>query len=256
MFQAGDRTGSPKAVLINETAAAKYWPGADPIGKPIALGMGGFDDRAEIVGIVGDVRYGSMDEAPVPDVYIPFRQSPQRSLAIFVKTASDPTDLVAAVRHEVGAVDKDLPVYAVRSMYRQIALATRRARLSTTLLTLFASVAVAMAALGVYGVMAYTVSRRTRELGLRIALGAEATDVVWLVLRDGVLMTSTGVAIGLLGAIASTRVLTALLYEVSPTDPGIYLLLSGVLGGVSMLASVIPAHRATRVDPTVALRYE
>jgi putative ABC transport system permease protein len=248
--------GAPKVVLINETAARRFWPSEDPIGKPIAVGTGGFDDRAEVIGIVGDVRYGQMDEPPAADVYINYLQSPQRSLMLFVKTAGNPTALTDAVRREVYSLNRSLPVFDVLSMRERIRDASSKARFTAMLLLIFASIALILAAVGIYGVMSYAVTQRTREIGIRIALGARPSEVRSLVLRRAVVLTLAGLVLGLTGAIAATRVLSTLLFEVKPTDPETYVLVAAVLGLVSLVASYIPAVRATRVDPLTALRAE
>jgi putative ABC transport system permease protein len=255
-FTPADGPGAPKVVLISEGAARKFWPGEDPIGKPIAVGQPGFGDRAEIAGIVGDVRYRQMDELPRPDVYISHLQSPQDSLVIFARTSGNPLGLAPAVRREVSALNKDLPVYDIRSMRDRIGEATSRARFSASLLGIFASIALVLAALGIYGVMSYAVNQRTREIGIRIALGAQPGDVLGPVVGRGLILTMIGIAIGVVAALASTRVLTTLLYEVKPSDPATYAVIAAVLGAVALLASYIPARRATLVDPLTALRAE
>jgi len=255
-FTAADRTGAPKVVLINEAAARRFWPGEDPIGKPIAVGQGGFGDRAEIVGIIADVRYGTMDATPGPDVFIPFAQSPRNSMVLYLRTASDPRAVAAAVRAEVRALDRNLPVYDLKTMTERISDATSSARFSAVLLGVFAAIALVLSAIGIYGVMSYAVSQRTHEIGIRIALGAEPRDVLALVVRRGLGLTVAGLVLGVAAALASTRVLTTLLYEVRPSDPPTYIVIAGILGLVAFVASYVPACRATRVDPLVALRSE
>jgi putative ABC transport system permease protein len=255
-FAATDRTGAPKVVLINETAARKFWPGEDPIGKPIAVGQGGFGDRAEIVGIVADIRYGTMDSAPMPDVFIPLAQSPRSSMVLFIRTTADPRTLAAGVRAEVRTLDRNLPVYDLKTMTERVSDATSSARFSTILLGVFGAIALVLSAIGVYGVLSYAVTQRTHEIGIRIALGAEARDVLTLVLSRGLVLTAAGIVLGVAVALASTRVLTTLLYEVKPSDPPTYIVISGVLGLAALVASYIPARRATRVDPLIALRSE
>ena len=255
-FTAADRTGAPKVVLINEAAARRFWPGEDPIGKPIAVGQGGFGDRAEIVGIIADVRYGTMDAPPGPDVFIPFAQSPRNSMVLYLRTTSDPRALAVAVRAEVRALDRNLPVYDLKTMIERISDATSSARFSAVLLGIFAAIALVLSAIGIYGVMSYAVSQRTHEIGIRIALGAEPRDVLALVVRRGLGLTVVGLVVGVAAALASTRVLTTLLYEVRPSDPPTYIVIAGILGLVAFFASYVPARRATRVDPLVALRSE
>ncbi len=255
-FEPTDRKGKTKVVLISEAAAKKFWPGQDPIGRPIGVGQGGFGDRAEIIGIVGDVRYGEMDEPPIPDVYISYLQSPRSSLMIFVRATTSPAALIPAVRRQVHELNKDLPVYDIQLLPNRMAASTARARFSATLLAVFALLALALAAIGIYGVMSYVVAQRTHEIGVRMALGAEPGNVRWLMLARGATLALAGVVIGILGSLASTRVLASLLYQVKPGDPSTYAVISAVLGVAALVAIYVPARRATRVDPMVALRAE
>ena len=255
-FTTGDRGGAPKVVLINEAAARKFWPGEDPLGKPIGVGQGGFGDRAAIVGTIADVRYVTMDATPGPDVFIPFAQSPRNNMVLYLRTSSDPRALADAVRAEVRALDRNLPVYDLKTMTERISDATSGARFSAILLGIFAAIALVLSAIGIYGVMSYAVSQRTHEIGIRIALGAEARDVLALVVRRGLALTAAGLVLGVAAALASTRVLTTLLFEVRPSDPPTYVVIAGILGLVAFMASYLPARRATRVDPLVALRSE
>jgi len=209
-----------------------------------------------VIGVVGDVRYGQMDEPPQPDVYIPHLQSSRSSLVLFVRTAGNPAALTQAVEREVHALDKNLPVYDVKTMNERIRDATSRARFSAVLLAVFAAIALVLAAVGIYGVMSYLVTQRTREIGIRIALGAGSADVLSLVVRRGATLALAGIAIGVAGALASTRVLATLLYEVKPGDPSTYIMIAAVLAAVALLASYIPARRASSVDPSSALRAE
>lgn len=255
-FGPADRRGAPKVVLVNQTAARRFWPGQNPIGKPIAIGQNDFGDRAEIIGIVGDVRYGGMDQPPDPDVYVSYLQSPRDSLVVFARTTSSPSALISAVRREVHALNKDLPVYDVKSLRERITESTSKARFSAMLLMVFACIALVLAAIGIYGVMSYMVAQRTREIGIRMALGAHAANVRALVLRRGLLLTSVGISIGAAVALATTRILAAMLYQVKPDDPLTFAFMTGILGVVALLATYIPARRATRVDPMTALRAE
>jgi putative ABC transport system permease protein len=255
-FAATDRTGAPKVVLINETAARKFWPGEDPIGKPIGVGQGGFGDRAEIVGVIADIRYGAMDSAPMPDVFIPLAQSPRSSMVLFIRTAADPRTLAAGIRGEVRALDQNLPVYDLKTMTERVSDATASARFSAILLGIFAAIALVLSAIGVYGVLSYAVTQRTHEIGIRIALGAEPRDVLALVVGRGLVLSAAGLALGVAAALASTRIMTTLLYDVKPTDPPTYVVITGFLALAALVASYIPARRATRVDPLIALRSE
>jgi putative ABC transport system permease protein len=253
-FTETDRQGAPKVVLISDLAARRFWPGEDPMGKPIGVGQGGFGDRAEVIGIVGDVRYGQVDEPPQPDVYISHLQSPRDSLVLFARTAGNPTALTRAVRQAAKSLNKDLPLYDIKTMNERISDATARARFSAILLAVFAGIALVLATVGIYGVMSYLVTQRTREIGIRIALGARSADVLWLVARRGTALALAGITLGVGGALASTRVLATLLYEVKPGDPKTYIVIGFALASVALLASYIPARRATWVDPSTALR--
>jgi len=255
-FSASDRQGAPKVVVISETAVRRFWPEEDPIGKPVGVGQGGFGDRAEVIGVVGDVRYGQMEEPPMPDVYISHLQSQRTNLLLSARTTGDPSSLYDAVRHEVRQLNKDVPVFDMKTMEDRIRDATARSRFSAVLLAVFASIAVILAAVGIYGVMSYLVAQRTREIGIRMALGAHSRDVLRLVVGRGALLAGAGIAIGLAGALAATRVLRTLLFEVKPEDPGTYVSIGILLAVIAMLACYIPARRAALVDPSSALRTE
>ena len=256
LFTPADRKDAPKVVLINEAAARKFWPGESPVGHIIAVGQGGFYDHAEIVGVVGDVRYGQMDELPRADVYLPFQQSPIGGMMIYLRTAGDPAIAVAGLREQVHALNRDLPVFDIRTMEERMRESTGKARFSATLLTVFAGIALLLSAVGIYGVMAYVVTQRTREIGIRMALGARPGDVLGLMLRRGAILAIAGVAIGTAGALGATRVLTTLLYEVRPNDAATYLAIAVLLLLVTVVASYVPARRAAAVDPSSALRSE
>jgi len=251
-----DRLGAPKVVLISDAAARKFWPGENPIGKPIGVGQGGFGDSAEIVGIVGDVRYGQMDDTPQPDVYISYLQSPRSSLVVFARTAGNPLALADGIRAQVRSLNRNVPIYDVKTMTERIRESTAKARFSALLLAVFAAIALVLAAIGIYGVMSYLVTQRTREIGIRIALGARSMDVLKLVVRRGAALAAAGIAIGAAGALVATRALAALLYQVKPDDLETYMTIAAVLGAVALLASYLPARRATWVEPSQALRSE
>ena len=255
-FTDSDQQVAPKVVLINETAARRFWPGEDPIGQHIGLGMNGFSDRVAVIGIVGDVRYGQMDEPAKPDVYIAYAQLPRGGMILYARTSGNPAALTQAVRQEVGALNKDLPIFDIKTMPERIAAATARARFSAILLAVFAGIALSLSAVGIYGVMSYLVTQRTREIGIRMALGARQADVLRLVLGRGVALAAVGTVGGVGGALAATRVLETMLYEVKPGDLETYLSIAGVLLLVALAASYIPARRAAWVDPSSALRAE
>lgn len=254
MFDGGDRLGTTKVVLINEAAARKYFPGEDPVGKRVAVYQGGFHTGADVIGVVGDIRYGTIDSMPRPDAYISYGQARRSGMMIFVRAAGDPTVLAPAVRERIRQFAPLDPIYDIRSMDARISAATSQVRLSTILLSLFAFVALSLSAMGIYGVMSFAVAQRTREIGIRVALGADRGNVLGLVLREGVLLAGTGVVIGLAAALAFTRVLRTMLFEITPSDPRTYVAIAIVLAAVLLVASWIPARRAAAVDPMVALR--
>jgi putative ABC transport system permease protein len=254
MFSDNDRLNGPKVVLLNEAAARQYFRGEDPIGKRVAVYQGGFHTGAEIIGIVGDVRYGTIDSTGRPDAYISYTQARLSRMMIFVRASGDPSALAPGVRAVVRRVAPHAPVFDIRSMSARVATASAQARFSAILLGLFAGVALSLAVMGIYGVLSFGVAQRTGEIGIRMALGAERGQVLALVLRDGAVLALIGLAIGLMAALALTRVLHTMLFEVTTTDPLTYGAMGLVLGLAVLAASWIPARRAARVDPVIALR--
>jgi putative ABC transport system permease protein len=250
-----DAVESQQVIVINQAMARRYWPDEDPVGKRMTLPFRG-DSQREIIGVVDDVKHTRLDVEGTPEMYIPYLQSPISSMTLVVRTSSDPLGLVAAVRSEVSRLDKEQPVYDVRTMEQLVSESTSSRRFNALLLGIFAGVALILAAIGIYGVMSYSVTRRAHEIGLRMALGAQVRDVLKLVVRQGMLLTLVGVCIGLAAALALTRLLSSLLYGVSATDPITFGVITSLLIGVALLATYIPARRATRVDPIVALRHE
>jgi putative ABC transport system permease protein len=257
-FDARDARDAPFVCIIDEKFAEQYWPGQDPIGK--RLKYGGADPAnpwTTVVGLVANVRYQGPDqESPRVQLFLPYTQSTFLGAALVIRTAGDPKDMAAAVRGEVLGMDPDLPVYAIRTMNEVLKESVASRRLYMTLLGIFAGVAMILAAIGLYGVMAYSVTQRTHEIGIRMALGAKAGDVLRLVVGQGMALALAGVGIGLVAAFALTRLLSSLLFAVSATDPYTFAIISLILAGVALGATFIPAHRATRVDPMVALHYE
>jgi ABC-type antimicrobial peptide transport system permease subunit len=242
--------------MINETAARKLFPGENPLGRRIGVGQGGFAQGAEIIGVVADQRFRTMEAPPEPDVYIAYAQSPRPRAIIFLRTSVKPTAVLSGVRREVQRIDPNLPVYDAATMEERVGNATARTRVTGILLALFAGVALVLSLVGIYGVVAYAVTQRTREIGLRIALGAERSAVAGMVLRYGGALVAIGLVVGLLGAFAATRVLRSLLYEVQPTDPTTFGVLTVLTGLVALAGTAAPAWRATRVDPLTALKSE
>jgi len=256
LFTSADREGAPLAVIVNETAAGRFWPGEDPIGKRVSVWFSVFTRGAEVVGVVGDVRYGPMDRPPQPDAYLPFRQAPSPTMTLFGRTEGDPVALVEAVRRHAGALDRGLPIYDIKTMRQRINDATVRVRFNVILLTAFAVIAIVLAAVGIYGVMSFAVRQRTNEIGIRMALGARSEDVVRHVVRQAGALILIGTAIGLAGALAATRVLSSALYEVQPHDPQTYVAIVMILIAASLLASYLPARRASTIDPSITLRMD
>ena len=260
VFTEQDRIGAPRVAIINQAAAEKYFPGEDPRGKRIQPHMGTDYETnekfVEIVGVVSDVRYGRLEEAIGPDVYLSSLQPTDSAQTLIVRTSIDPAAITPMVRREVLALDRNVPLTAIRTMKERAAEVTSRTRFIAVLLGLFAGLALLLASIGMYGVMAYSVTARTRELGIRIALGAQAGDVSWLVLREGATLVAAGLALGLLAAWASLRVLQSQLYDMSTTDLPTFGVVALLLAGVALVACHLPARRAAKVDPMIALRQE
>ena len=254
-LERGDEAGKRKVVLVNETAAKRFWPGQNPIGKPVSVGQGGFsDDTAYVVGVVGDVRYGTLDSLPKPDAYVSYYQSPRGRMMVFLRTAGDPTAITTAARRVIHDLVPGVPVYDVKAMAERVDTAAAAARFRAVLLSLFAGMALVLATIGTYGVIAYGVAQRTREIGIRVALGAQARDVVRMVVRQGVLLAVVGGVVGVAVALASARVLTSLLFDVKASDPLTFGGIVVVLVLAVVVASWLPARRAARVEPLEALR--
>jgi predicted permease len=252
-FSPADRPDGPKVVLINESAAKTFFGDADPVGKRISIGQAVKD--AEVIGIVGDVRQ-LPDSAPVPITYIPSRQLPEGQMIVFVRTTGDAPSIGNALRRAMHEVAPQLPVHDMQTMTQREGLATAQNRFRAMLLTAFALAALLLAAIGIYGVLSFVVTARTREIGIRIALGAERASVQRLVIGEGLVLVAAGVVIGLAGAFAGARVLRTFLFELTPSDPVTYASIVVVLGLTAVLASWVPALRASRVDPVIALRAE
>jgi predicted permease len=243
----------PRVLLVNQTLARRYWPNQNPIGKRIVVGRA--NEGSEVVGVLGDVHNNGLASDTRPEIYIPFAQLPWASMNLLVRTAADPRGFAAAVRRCVLAVDKDQPVTKVRSMEEVLSEGAQQQRFVTTLLGGLAAIALVLAIVGIYGAVAYSVSQRTQEMGIRMALGADRRDILRLVLRQGLGPASMGIAIGLAASFALTRLMAKMLYRLSATDPATFAAGALLFAAVAMLASYLPARRATRVDPVVALRW-
>ena len=260
VFTELDNSKGQRVAVVNEALARQYWPNADPVGQRIKLGSGrtlrnGAADLT-IVGVVGDIRSDGFDTASAPRIYVSEPQAPAYGSVVYLRTADDPGVLGQAIRREVQAVDPGVPVFAIRTMDDVVARTLAARRFALELLGVFAAVAFLLAAIGIYGVMAYTFSRRIGEIGLRMALGAQRSDILKIVLGEGARMVVFGVAAGLIGSAMLTRFLQTMLFEIKPTDPITFGVLTALLVSVALLACLIPAQRATRVDPLMALRHE
>ena len=252
-----DRRSAPGVGIISQALARRYWPNDDPVGKRIHVDWGGGGFEAEIVGVVGDTRDMALAVPPMPQLYLSYLQFENYGeMTLAVRTSSDPLDLAHAIERQVWTVDKDQPVADVMTLEGVLFKSVAEPRFRTLLLGIFAGLALSLAAVGIYGVMSYTVAQRTHEIGIRMALGAQRNTVLKLVIGNGLRLALIGVGTGILSALALTRFLASLLYGVKPTDPLTFAVVSLILTAIALLASYIPARRATKVDPMVALRYE
>jgi putative ABC transport system permease protein len=252
-----DDASAPLVAVVSRGFAERYWPGGDAIGKRIKLG--GADSKKAWTTIVGEVsntkQYG-LDERARPEFYVPAAQDPGGDMTLVVRAAGDASTLTSGVRDAVLAVDNQQPIFNVRTMQGYLGQSLIGYRLPALLLVLFAALGLALAAVGIYGVVAYSAARRTHEIGIRLALGARASEVFWMVLSQALRLSLIGVGLGIVGALALTRTMSSLLYGVKPNDPGTFVAVSLILIGVALLACYVPARRAMRVDPAVALRHE
>ena len=256
-FTVRDSKDAPDAMIINDMLAERFFPGEDPVGKRIQI----FPDATrwrDIVGVVGNVKLLGLDAETNPTIYVPYGQNPYpaalRNVFLVARTSSDPKSLIASIRSELKSLDKDIPVSQVQTMEEVISGSLAQRRLSMSLLVVFAALAAGLSAVGIYGVMAYTVAQRTHEIGIRMALGAEQKDVIKMVMGDGAKLTLAGIGAGLAVAVGLTRFLQSLLYQVSATDTVTYASIALLLTVVALLASYMPARRAAKVDPMEALR--
>jgi putative ABC transport system permease protein len=255
-FTEREQTQESHVVMINETMARDFFPGEDPIGHRVRIAMKNENVPSEIIGVVRDVRHVGLETPARAMTYWPYPELAYSGLTLVVRAESEPLALAEAVRREVLALDKDQPIADVSTMEQLLSDSVSRARFSALLLGVFAAVALLLAAVGIFGVMSYGVSERTHEIGVRMALGAQASHVLTLVVRQGMALTLIGIVIGLGAAFGLTRVMASLLYGVSATDPVTFVAISLLLASVALLACYLPARRATKVDPMIALRYE
>jgi putative ABC transport system permease protein len=258
-FTDQDRKGTTGVLLINEAMARNFWPNEDPIGQRIQIGIEVFDDEPkwwQIVGIVANTKQFSLDAETQPEFYIPHAQQPWNSMTLVVRADSNPLSLVGPIKNLVLGIDKNQPISNIQLMDHLVSASIAQPRFYMALLGLFAGVALLLASIGIYGVISYSVSQRTNEMGIRMALGAQKQDVMKMVLTQGIFLIACGIGIGLLAAIAITRLMWSLLFEVSTLDPVTFGVIGLILLAIALLATYVPARRATKVDPMVALRYE
>ncbi|MGH9843529.1 MAG: ABC transporter permease [Blastocatellia bacterium] len=251
-FNERDNERAPGVVIINETMARRYWPDRDAMGQRLKLGK----DWLEIVGIASEVKQRRLNEPPQPFLYLPLLQDYRSNMILVARTALELRAALPAVENVVATLDPNLPIFDVKTLNEHIGVSLFLPRMAATLLSLFGLLALSLAALGLYGVMSYSVSQRTREIGIRISLGAQRRDVLKLILKQGLTLSLIGLAGGLAAALVVTRLIAHLLYGVSANDPATYTLIALLLTGVALVACYLPARRATKVDPMIALRYD
>ena len=264
-FGLGDRPEARQVVIVSQTAARRLWPGQDPIGRSVRVGQTDWDPRW-VVGIVGDVQYKSLDSPPAPDFYVPFAQSPLfcfsscrpvlANAVVFLRTVGDPSAMTSTAERVVRELDPNVPVYDVRTMDSRAGDSTALARFGATLLAAFAVMALLLATLGIYSVIASSVALRMREIGIRVALGATRSQIMRLAVRDGVVLAAIGTAVGVGAALLATRVLKTLLFGVAPWDPVTFTTTVALMATTALAAAIRPAHRAAHADPIVVLRDE
>jgi putative ABC transport system permease protein len=253
LFTDRDIKGAPLVALINETLARRHFPNENPIGKHVYY----HNASREIVGVVGSTKFYSLNREHFPHIYLPYSQDNWWSMTLVVRAQSgDPTNLIPALRRELAAINPNLPIHSFKLLEESVAEWSASERFSTYLLAIFAALAALLSAIGIYGVMSYATTQRTHEIGIRMALGARSRDVLMLALRQGMTLAVAGVGLGLIASFGLTRLMTKLLFEVSPTDPPTFAAITLLLMAVALAACYIPARRATKVDPLVALRQE
>jgi putative ABC transport system permease protein len=247
------------SVVIDEEFARRYWPNEDPVGKRIRMGGSHDADTAslQVLGVVGRVKMESLSQdSNRVQGYFPFAQLPEGSMTIVIKGSGDPNQLISAARQQVKAIDPDQPIYSPRTMGDIRAESVAGERLNLTLLSLFAGIALVLAIVGIYGVMSYSVTQRTHEIGIRMAIGASRVDVFKMILSHGMKLTLIGVGVGLVLAFGLTRLMATMLFGVEPTDATTFASIAVLLVTVALLACYLPGRRATKVEPTISLRYE
>jgi predicted permease len=265
-FNVRDTASSPFVAIINQTMAKRFWPNESAVGKQIRLDYVPNEPLREIVGVAGDIRMNRQQRQLTPTIYVPYLQQTPRwmgagygmraGMYFVLRTSGNPLSLATTVRQATAEVDSSRPVAEVRTVEEYLDRQVQYVQLYVLLLGIFGAIAAGLAAIGIYGVMAYAVAERTREIGIRMALGASAGDIFKLVVLHALILMSIGLTLGLAGSFAMTRYLKSALYEVTATDPSTFIAVSLLLAGVAMIACLVPTRRAVSVNPTVALRYE
>jgi putative ABC transport system permease protein len=256
-YDARDRTDGPKVAIVNQAFAKRYFANGDPLGKRVGFGCEEKEGLCRaIVGVVGNIRQESITDEVVPEMYLPSTQMRMNGVTLLIRTTSDPRDLSRSVRNAVLAIDKNQPLYEVKTLAQRVDEGVAASRSLTLLFTAFALLGLILGAVGIYGIVSYSVTQRTHEIGIRMALGATARNVLSLIVKNGLVLVLTGIVIGVGSAFMLTRFLATLLFGVQPTDSVTFVIVSAVFFVIAMIAALIPALRATRVDPLIALRYE
>jgi putative ABC transport system permease protein len=256
-YDTRDRVDGQKVAIANKAFASRFFPNGDVLGKRVGFGCEEKEGLCRtIVGVVGNVRQEGITDAVTPEIYLPFSQMPMNGMTVMVRTTSDPLNVARALRSEVLAIDKNQPVYDMKTLGQRVDEAVAVSRSLMVLFTAFALLALTLGAVGIYGIVSYSVTQRTHEIGIRMALGARAGNVLSLIMKNGLALVLTGIVIGVGGALLLTRFLTTLLFGVTPTDRVTFVVVSLIFFVIAAVASLIPALRAMRVDPLVALRYE
>jgi putative ABC transport system permease protein len=251
-----DHSDAPRVLLINDALAARFFASEDPLGKRLDFGDAEKKGYWEIVGVVGNVRHDGLEEKIEPEVYVTHARSPWRTMTVVVRTANDPTQIVAAVQNELRSIDRDQPIFNVRTLDRVVHESLAGPRVAAAMMGVFALIALLLATIGIYAVMSYAVTQRTHEIGVRLALGAQPRDILRMIVGQGMLLTLIGLVVGLGASLLLSQAMTKVLYNVTATDPATFISISTFLAIVALAANYFPARRATRVDPMQALRYE
>jgi putative ABC transport system permease protein len=251
-FAAADNQQAPKVLIVNETFARQFWPGQNPIGKHVIVGR--WPEPAEVVGVANDIKNRGLSQEPQAQVYIPFAQLPWSNMNLLVRTAVPPQTMTSAVRAVIAGVDPDQPVTSILTVDELMDNSRTQPRFLMMLLTVFSMTALALAVVGIYGVLAYSVAQRQHELGIRLALGAKSADILRLVVRQGLILAASGVVIGFVAALLMTRLMSSMLYKVGAHDLVTFVAAPLLFLAVAVLTSYIPARRATKVDPIEAMR--